>query len=335
MDRKASLFIIGEALTHSSVFIDAFVDGTYDFRPMLQYIKPISSRYDLAYYDQETIFMGEGYELSGYPAFNSPHEVADAFIDAGFNLISSTTNHTMDYGEVGVLNNLKYWDTQKDKVVFAGQSSSWEEREKYVNTIHEVNGIRYAFLAYTTKTNEQIPPEGKEYLTNIYSDEKAASDISKIRGKADFIIVAMHWGDDYSVDPCPEQEHIARHLSDLGVGLILGTHTHVVQPVEYINGGKTLVLYSLGNCLSNQRELITRVGLMASLDIIKTDDATRLDNLRVDFLYCKNKPEGKRDYRVHPCTPDIVEKMPELEILTELHDVVSSRYPDITWGIKP
>ena len=133
--------MVGDALIHSSVFQAAALgDGTYDFKPMLELIKPISSRYDLVYYNQETILGGPELGFSNYPRFNSPYEVGDAFIDAGFNLVSLATNHTMDKGETGVLNSVNYWQSKKDKVVFSGQWSSFESREQETAQVYEKNG---------------------------------------------------------------------------------------------------------------------------------------------------------------------------------------------------
>ena len=204
---EAHLFMVGDALIHSAVYQDAKqADGTYDFKPMLELIKPISSQYDLVYYNQETILGGTELGLSNYPRFNSPYEVGDAFIDAGFNMVSLATNHTMDKNEQGVINSVNYWSQHKDSVVYSGQWTSFESRENEVSQIYEKNGIRYAFLSYTTWTNGLETPAGKEYLNNVYSDEKASADIAKVRDKADVIIVAMHWGTEYSLGVSYDQE---------------------------------------------------------------------------------------------------------------------------------
>ena len=180
---EAKMIMVGDALIHSGVYMDAEKsDGTYDFKPMLQYIKPIVSKYDLKYYNQETILGGKELGYSTYPQFNSPDEVGDAFLDAGFNLVSLATNHTMDKGEVGVLNSVNYWKSKKN-VVYSGQWSSWDERNEV--HVYKVNGISYAFFSYTTWTNGLETPSGKEYLNNVYSDEKAANDIAKVRDLVD------------------------------------------------------------------------------------------------------------------------------------------------------
>ena len=244
------LFMVGDALIHSAIYEDAELsDGTYDFKPMLEYIKPISSKYNLSYYNQETILGGADLGYSNYPMFNSPDAVGDAFIDAGFNLVSLATNHTMDMGETGVRHSVNYWSKQNN-VIWDGQRISQEDRDKV--RIYECNDIKYAFFSYTTWTNGLETPEGKDYLNNVYSPEKVKNDIEKVKNQVDVIIVAMHWGDEYSTSVSMEQEEIANYLSSLGVQLIIGTHPHVVEPVQYINDGKTLVIYSLGNFISDQ-----------------------------------------------------------------------------------
>ena len=223
------LFMVGDALIHSAIYEDAQIaDGSYDFKPMLKYIKPISSQYDLAYYNQETILGGADLGYSNYPLFNSPDEVGDAFVDAGFNLVSLATNHTMDKGERGVLHSVNYWSKQTN-VVWDGQRESAEEREKI--RVYECNGIKYAFFSYTTWTNGLETPDGKEYLNNVYSPDKAKNDIEKVKDKVDIVIVAMHWGTEYSMGVSSEQQQIANYLSSLGVQLIIGTHPHVVEPI--------------------------------------------------------------------------------------------------------
>ena len=149
-EMDASLVMVGDALIHSTVYNDAYTGDGYDFKPMLKEIKPLIKDYDLKYYNQETILGGTELGLSNYPRFNSPYEVGDAFIDAGFNLVSLATNHTMDKGEQGVINSLNYWNS-KDDVYMAGSYLSFEDRDKPV--IKEINGITYSFFSYTTWTN--------------------------------------------------------------------------------------------------------------------------------------------------------------------------------------
>lgn len=299
-EMKASLVMVGDALIHSAIYQDALQsDGTYQFQPMLERIKPLVKDYDLKYYNQETILGGTELGLSNYPRFNSPYEVGDAFIDAGFNLVSLATNHTMDKGEQGVLNSLSYWSRQKD-IYTAGSYSSFEARDEKI--IKEINGIRYAFFSYTTWTNGLETPTGKEYLNNVYSEELAKADIERVRNDVDVVIVAMHWGTEYSTGISPKQEEIANYLATLGVDIIIGSHPHVVEPVDFI--GKTLVIYSLGNFISDQEGIERLTGLMASVTIHKTVEkgvtTVALENVETELLYTHSTYSRKRNFKVYP-----------------------------------
>ena len=265
----ASMVMVGDALIHGTVYGTAHRYANYngyDFKPMLEHIKERVKDYDLAYYNQETILGGTELGLSTYPLFNSPYEVGDAFIDAGFNLVSLATNHTIDKGEKGVLNSRNYWNQQAD-VLAAGSYSSFEERDKVV--IKEVNGIKYAFLSYTTYTNGLIVPTGKEYLVNVYDEDLIKEEITRYRDKVDLLMVAMHWGTEYMTYPTNEQKEISEYLASLGVDLIIGCHPHVIEPIEYIDD--TLVIYSLGNFISSQIGVERLTGLMLSLNIKKEE----------------------------------------------------------------
>lgn len=265
---KASIIMAGDALIHASVYAAAYSNGVYDFKPMFEHIKPIIKKYDLAYYNQETVLGGTSLGLSTYPQFNSPQEVGEALVDAGFNLVSLANNHTLDNlyikGTKPLENSHEFWSKQKD-VYSTGAFLSAEEREKEI--IKEVNGISYAFLSYTTSTNGIPIPSGKDYLVNVYSEEKAKKDILKYRDKVDVIIVAMHWGEEYVTNPVASQKNIAKFLADQGVNIVIGTHPHVIQPITYI--GDTLVVYSLGNLISSQIGIERLTGLLASATIKK------------------------------------------------------------------
>lgn len=334
---SAKLFMVGDALIHSAIYQDAKQsDGSYNFKPMLEYIKPISSQYDLVYYNQETILGGASLGYSNYPRFNSPTEVGDAFIDAGFNLVSLATNHTMDKNEQGVINSVDYWSKQND-VVWDGQRVSKEERDR-VRT-YEINGISYAFFSYTTWTNGLETPAGKEYLNNVYSLEKAQADIEKVRSQVDVVIVAMHWGTEYSLGVSSAQENIANDLSNLGVDIIIGAHPHVVEPVEYINGGKTFVIYSLGNFISDQEGLERLTGLMMELTIKKNVDVDgnitiSIVEPKAELIYTKSYYGGKRNFKVYPY-PQLNNTLLSnyMSYYEKYKAVVSGRYNELTWGL--
>ena len=310
--KRISLIMVGDNLIHDKIYNYAKNDNGYDFKPILENIKPIVSKYDLAYYNQETILGGSDIGVSSYPSFNSPYEVGDAMIDCGFNLVSLATNHTLDRGEKAILNSRKYWDSKKDKVMAVGSYSSYEDRNKI--DIREVNGIKYTMLNYTYGTNGIQVPNGKDYLVNIWpvtginplNDNKyqeykkiVKEDIDRVRDKVDLLMVAMHWGVEYQDMPNKYQEDAAKYLNSLGVDIIIGAHPHVVQPVTWINN--TLVIYSLGNFLSAHEvvNMSNRVGLMTSVDIILKDNKIELSNLNNELLYTYYTNDYK-DFKIIP-----------------------------------
>ena len=333
---EVKMIMVGDALIHDRLYNTVRnEDGSYDFKPTIQYIKPIITKYDLKYYNQETILGGAEPGYSSYPQFNSPNDVGDAFLDAGFNLVSLATNHTMDKGERGVLNSVNYWKSKKN-VVYSGQWSSWDERNEV--HVYDINGISYAFFSYTTWTNGLETPNGKEYLNNVYSDEKAANDISKIRDLVDVVIVAMHWGTEYSLDVSSSQQYIANYLAGLGVDLIIGSHPHVVEPVEYINNGKTFVIYSLGNFLSAQYGIDRLTGLMVEVTIKKVVDVdgtitVSIESPKAELTYTQTNDYTK--YRVYPYSKLNSTILPDYMNYYEYYKgIVSSKYQKLEWGLS-
>ena len=163
---KISLIMAGDALIHDRLYNDAYSNGIYDFKPYLKLIKDKIQNYDLAYYNQETILGGTSIGLSSYPSFNSPQELGDAMIDAGFNLVSLATNHTLDRGEKVVLLSREYWNS-KDNVYAFGSYSSYDEKQELESKVFELNNIKYGILNYTYGTNGIPVPYGKEYLVNL------------------------------------------------------------------------------------------------------------------------------------------------------------------------
>ena len=282
---KLSMLMTGDALIHTTVYKDAYIgNGNYDFTKQMTNIEPIVKNYDLAFYNQETIIGGKDLGMSSFPLFNSPDEIGDCMVNMGFNLVNLASNHTLDKGEKGVLHSLEYWKN-KD-VLSAGSYESEEDRT--TPRIREKNGIKYTLLAYTTSTNGLLHPGGKNYYAVTYSDEKAKQDIERVKDKVDVIFVSMHWGTEYSHSANSEQKRIAKYLSDLGVNIIIGTHPHVLEPIEYIND--TLVIYSLGNFISAQIGVERLTGALVTIDITKTVDNTEtteisLSNLNTELIY--------------------------------------------------
>ena len=297
---KASLVMVGDALIHMPLNYAYKTSDGYDFSGIFKKLKEKISGYDLAYYNQETILGGTSLGLSGYPQFNSPQEVGDAFLDAGFNLVSLATNHTMDNyyrtGGKNIQNSLEYWEKNKDKALAAGSYASQEARDEIV--IKEINGIKYALLSYTEQTNGIAVPSDKSYLCNVYNKDKVKTDIEKYRPQVDVLMVAMHWGEEYTNTPTSGELEKAKYLASLGVDIIIGCHPHVMQPMNYI--GDTLVVYSLGNFVSNQSGYNKQTGLMASCNIVKRTYhgkvKTSIEDATAEFVYTNKNDK----YTVYP-----------------------------------
>lgn len=292
---ELSLVAVGDCLIHRFVYTDAYNgDGTYSFDKMFTEVEPLIKNHDLAYYNQESNIGGKKLGLSAYPRFNSPEEIGDTMVNLGFNLVSLANNHTMDKGEEGVINSVEYWKT-KPGVYYTGEALSWEDRESNIKIL-EKNGIKYAFFSYTTVTNGLLPPSGKEYLTNIYEKSKVEKDIKKVKDKVDLIIVAMHWGEEYTVNPSSNQKQVAQELSNMGVNLVLGNHAHSIQPVEMIND--TLVFYALGNFISAQDTPDKQTGALVTLNIKKENNKITFNDIKANLIYTYFS--GSRNFKVYP-----------------------------------
>ena len=345
---EASLIAVGDNLIHSSVFKDANkhanYDG-YDFKPMITYIKDIVSNYDIGYFNQETILGGVELGLSDYPTFNSPYDAGDAMLDAGFNLVSLATNHTVDRGKKAVVNSCAYWKEKTD-VLTSGSYCSDEERNEI--RIAEVNNISYTMLNYTYGTNGM--PVSDDYLVNVWPTDldninnpdrdtkyqdyknKVKEDIEKVRDKVDVLIVAMHWGVEYTHTPTEYEKDMAEYLASLDVDLIIGTHPHVIQPVTWIND--TLVIYSLGNFISAQYQNQSTckyykctVGLMTSLKIeknVKGDNVDiKISNVENELIYNYYNQSTWRGFKVIPFSnPDIANYLPDYKNVYETYKKV-------------
>lgn len=350
---QATMVMVGDNLIHSSVYKDAMTsDGGYDFTKMYELIKPIVSGYDIAYYNQETILGGTELGVSDYPTFNSPQEVGDAMIDAGFNLVSLASNHTMDSGAKAVLASRSYWNS-KEGVLAVGSYASEEDRDSV--RIVEKNHITYTMLNYTYGTNGITVPTGKEYLVNVWptdlelndverdSDyqaykEQVRKDIEAVRDQVDVLIVAMHWGVEYTHEPTEYEKDMAQYLASLGVDIIIGAHPHVIQPVTWIDD--TLVIYSLGNFISAQYQDANynkMVGLMTSLEIHKkvvgNETSISITNVDNDLVYTYYK--NWRNFKVVPFSgTEIGNYLPDYQEVYERYKQIVMKY-DSDMSVKP
>jgi 2',3'-cyclic-nucleotide 2'-phosphodiesterase (5'-nucleotidase family) len=243
----------GDILAHAPVFNQAATDGratglAYDFRPMFAKVKAQLSAADLAICHQETALSATDVGLSGYPVFNSPHEIAAAVADAGYDGCSTASNHSYDHGASGVAATIQAFDAVHVGHVGSATTTAGASKPE----LHTVRGVQVALLDYTYGLNGFVLPTGQGYLVNLIDVPRILRDAHAARlAGAKIVIVQMHWGAEYQSTPTPEQRTQATQLlASPDVDAIVGGHVHVVQPVEKI--GAKYVVYGVGNFLSNQ-----------------------------------------------------------------------------------
>lgn len=273
-DIKVSFLAVGDNLIHGAVYVDPYHntgDG-WNYDSFYDPIKPYLEGVDVKNINQETPLGGRELGLAHYPQFNGPKEIGTAVVAAGFNWISQASNHAIDAGVDGIMNQMSIWDDY-DEVISTGMNRTREEANEL--RIMEKQGLKIGLLNYTYGLNGLVLPQGKEYMVNMIDEDTIKSDIAKLKPECDVIVASMHWGNEYAYEPNEEQKALAQMLSDEGVRVIIGSHPHVIEPVEYITsktGEKTLVYYSLGNFLSAQDGGDTMLGGMARFDLIKHGD---------------------------------------------------------------
>lgn len=292
----ASLFMTGDTVMHRPLVYEARqADGSYDFSHLLGRVIPYAQKYDLRYYNQETILGGDERAIQGYPTFNTPQAFGDYMVSNGFNLVSNATNHSLDQGVDGALNSINYWKQQEAEGVHtAGMYASAEEQAAV--PVYEVNGITYSFFSWTYGMNGFQNPDDMPYLVNCFDgrEDEMCNQIRAAKEKADVVIVAVHWGTEYQFSPDETQTALAQRLADAGADIIIGNHPHAIQPIQWLNDHKTICFYALGNLCAAQYFPST-IEMMAALNIHKTVDQGRttieIQNVKADLMYQYYKGE--------------------------------------------
>ena len=262
---KVDIVAVGDNLIHNSVLKSGLQeDNTYNFDRLFDIMRQDFQEADIAIINQETILGGSFRPYDGYPNFNSPFELGDAIVKAGFDVVLQASNHTLDVGTQGVMNCIEYW-RQQNGITYLGINIDESEREDI--KVVEKNGIRFALLNYTDGLNGRTLPKDKKYLVNLIDTTMIINDLRKADTLADFTIVFPHWGVEYVYKPNKSQRKLAKMMTKYGADLIIGTHPHVLQPVEWIeaNGNKALCYYSLGNYTSGQKATPRVLGGMAKM----------------------------------------------------------------------
>lgn len=281
---EVELVAVGDVLMHTPLLnYAAQGDGTYDFNEIFSVMKDDISRADIAICNQETpidttIPADGGIEF----IFNTPGEIGDAEINAGFDVVLQASNHSYDEGSDGILHTIDYWKTKEGQATMIGMNESQEKRDTI--TYYEKNGIKFALLNYTYGLNGFELPYDMDYLVTILDDEHREmieNDIREADANADFVIVFPHWGvEDLWPETTEFQDMWAEIFTEAGADLIIGTHPHVCERIDWVtseNGNRALCYYSIGNYASNQQEAPEVLGGMAKVKIVKENGETYID----------------------------------------------------------
>lgn len=316
---EISIIMVGDILLHTPVAKSGIQeDGSYNFDAIFENVKDEISAADLAIVNQEVIIGGEELGVSGYPCFNAPYELGDSLVDAGFDVALHATNHALDKGGRGVNNCLSFWQDNYPDMAVLGINGSSEEQDNDIY-VYEQNGISVAILNYTYGTNGIPMPEGMPYAVNLLTEEKVTEDIKKARELADFIIVCPHWGTEYRLTASEEQKKWTEIFLKNGVDLVIGTHPHVIEPIEWVSdndGNEMLVYYSLGNFVnwtSSFGDGIANrmVGGMAEITVGKNaDQEVCITDYGVEPLVChlEEGEGGVTTYLLSDYTQQMAEK---------------------------
>ena len=289
-----TLVATGDLLIHGPVAARALKAGGgkhYDFRPMLTRVRKIIAGADLALCHIETPLAADDRDISGYPVFNTPRELAGAVAWAGYDGCSTASNHSVDRGLAGVRDTLRALDAHH--LGHAGTARSAKEARRL--ELHSVKGAVVAHLSYTYGTNGIPVPSGAPWSVNVISVPAILADARRARAAgASFVVVSMHWGEEYRSAPTPTQLSQARTLlASPDVDLLLGGHVHVQQPVARI--GDKYVVFGMGNLLSNQSPAAglapqTQDGAIVGVHVVRHDGRWLADRVTITATYCEIGP---------------------------------------------
>ena len=305
MDSHIKINVIGDIMCHNTQYVDAYDSSSqnYDFSYVFGDVEEVTSEADVFIGNLETTFAGKERGYSNYPNFNTPEQLAYDLKELGIDILTTANNHCMDTGYKGIESTLDFLDDAQ--IEHTGTNRSVEEQNKIL--LKEINGIKIAFLSFTYGTNGIGIPSDKKYAVNLIDEELMLSQIENTKKKKpDLICVNMHWGIEYQNVQNEEQERLADFLIGNGVNIILGSHPHVLQPMEcrevtLENGKKRkgFVIYSLGNFMSGQTQKNTRTSIILNLDITKKGENGEIliDNISYTPIYTY-KGSGNKKYKV-------------------------------------
>jgi len=297
---------VGDIMCHSPQFEYAKVGkDSFNFNPVFRYVAQYLTKSDFTFGNFETVTAGKEAKYSGYPMFNSPSALLEALKNAGFDLLTTSNNHSFDRGEIGVRKTIK--ELTDRGLNYNGTFLSETDRDSI--RIFNIKGISIAFLAYSYGINGNPIPKGKSYLINLIDFDLIRHDIEKAKSlKPDLVLVHYHFGDEYQREPNEYQKAVVDSTIKMGADIIIGGHPHVLQPVKFIKSNQSVldsvfVAYSLGNFISNQRKRYTDAGGILSLTITKNFYNRTLKISNVEFTptrVFKGNTGKKNEYIILP-----------------------------------
>ncbi len=284
-----TLVMVGDILLHEPVQRSALQeDGSYNYDEIFANLKEDIQEADLAIVNQEVILGGEALGVSGYPTFNASFSVGDALVNAGFDVVCHGTNHALDKGRKGLLNCIDFWSEAYPEIAVLGIHDSEESQDNLY--IYEQEGFKIAILNYTYGTNGIPLPKDMPFAVDLLEEAQVIEDIKRAEELANFTIVCPHWGTEYQLEASKEQQKWTKLFADHGVDLVLGTHPHVIQPIEWYED-ELLVYYSLGNFVNwtsqSGKGIANRmVGGMAEVTLTIEDDEVTISDYGVEPVVC-------------------------------------------------
>lgn len=315
-DGIVSILMAGDVLLHDKVAASGEMsDGTYNYDHMFANVKDEIESADIALVNQEIILGGRDLGLSGYPSFNGAFEVGDAIVNSGFDVVLHATNHALDKGKKGLLSCISFWEKTYPAIPYLGISDTKEKSEEIFVT--ELEGIKIAILNYTYGTNGIPLPSDMPYCVNLLDKNRIISDVEKAKEMADFVIACPHWGTEYVLTPDDNQEYWTNVFFNAGVDLVIGTHPHVVEPVEVIEDGdhSMVVYYSIGNFINATAQtgagIANRMlGALADITITKTVDGAEITDYGIIPIvsHVKSGEAGCTVYKLSDYTEELASK---------------------------
>lgn len=313
-DNTIELLAVGDNIAHETIRETGMrEEGPWNYDGVYEHVKEDVEAADLAVVTQETIFVEDREDVSGYPSFGTPPEFGDALVNTGFDVIASATNHALDKGTDSIEYTLNWWKENHPDISVLGLHENKEEAEEI--PVISCKDLKVAMLDYTYGLNGLELPEGQEYMVDVFDKEKAKEDIRQAKELADVVVAVMHVGVEYDQDVDEETQEWTDLFLEEGVDIVIGSHPHVVRTMETLtgeDGHKMLVYYSLGNFTSTQTDLPSLMGAMAKITVRKNIETGEIEIPEHEFIpllmyYNKEIPDAAI-YKLEDYPPELIKE---------------------------